>query len=74
MPRDPLTRGLDHHRTRFIELYDENGLQVRSDAEVVDFSKPGTHPTKKEEEFARIFNQEEPFINSLLHAGMHSVP
>jgi hypothetical protein len=73
VPRDPLTRGLDHYRTRFIELFDESGSQVRSDAEVVDFSKPRTHPTKKEEDFTRIFNQEEPFINLLLHAGMHSV-
>jgi len=72
--RDPLTRGIDHYRTRFIELSHGGDLQVRSDAEVVDFSKPRTHPTKKEEEFTRIFNQEQPFIDSLLHAGMHPVP
>jgi len=72
VPRNPLTRGLDHYRTRFIELFDEHGLELRSDAEVVDFTKPRTHPTKKEEDFTRIFNQEEPFIHSLLQAGMHS--
>jgi len=72
--RDPLTRGLDHYRTRFMALYIGNELQIRSDAEVVDFSKPRTHPTKKEEEFTRIFNQEQQFIDSLLRAGMHAAP
>jgi WD40 repeat protein len=74
VPRDPLTRGLDHYRTRFIALSYGGDFQVRSDAEVVDFSKPRTHPTKKEEEFTRIFNQEQEFIDSLLQAGMHFVP
>lgn len=74
IPRNPLTRGLDHYRTRFIALSVGGRLQVRSDAEVVDFSKPRTHPTKKEEEFSRIFNQEQQFIDSLLQAGMHAVP
>lgn len=72
VPRNPLTRGLDHYGTRFIELFDKGGLEVRSDAEVVDFSRPRARPTKKEEDFTRIFNQEEPFIHSLLQAGMHS--
>lgn len=74
IPRDPLTRGLDHYRTRFIALSVGGQLQIRSDAEVVDFSKPRTHPTEKEEEFTRIFNQEQQFIDSLLQAGMHAVP
>ena len=74
IPRNPLTRGLDHYRTRFIALSVGGQLQIRSDAEVVDFSKPRTHPTKKEEEFTRIFNQEQQFIDSLLQAGMHAVP
>jgi hypothetical protein len=65
---------LDHYRTRFIALSYGGDFQVRSDAEVVDFSKPRTHPTKKEEEFTRIFNQEQEFIDSLLQAGMHFVP
>jgi len=71
VPRNPLARRLDHYGTRFIELLDERGLEVRSDAEVVDFSKPITHPTKKEEDFSRIFKQEESFVNSLLRAGMN---
>jgi hypothetical protein len=74
VPRNPLTRGLDHYGTRFIELFDERGSELRSDADVVDFSKPVTHPTKKEEEFSRIFNEEQWFIDSLLHAGMHPLP
>ena len=74
IPREPLTRGLDHYRTRFIALSVAGELQVRSDAEVVDFSKPRTHPTKKEEEFTRVFNQEQQFIDSLLKAGMHVAP
>lgn len=74
IPREPLTRGLDHYRTRFIALSVAGELQVRSDAEVVDFSKPRTHPTKKEAEFTRIFNQEQQFIDSLLQSGMHAAP
>lgn len=74
IPREPLTRGLDHYRTRFIALSVGGELQVRSDAEVVVFSKPRTHPTRKEEEFKRIFNQEQQFIDSLLQAGMHVAP
>ncbi len=74
VPRNPLTRGLDHERTRFIELFSDDGLQIRTDAEVVDFSHPRTQPSKKEEDFARIFNQEEPFVSSLLHAGMQPGP
>lgn len=73
IPRDPLTRGLDHYRTRFIELSVAGGPQVRSDAAVVDFSKLRTHKTKKEEDFTRIFTQEEPFINSVLRSGMHPI-
>lgn len=72
VPRDPLTRETDHYRTRFIELSHGGDLQVRSDAEMIDFSR--THPTKKKEEFTRILNQEQWFIDFLLHAGMHPVP
>jgi hypothetical protein len=72
VPRDPLTRGLDHYGTRFIGLFNGVELQLRSDADVVDFSKPKTEPTRKEKEFGRILNQEQAFIDSLVHAGMHS--
>jgi hypothetical protein len=74
LPRDPLSRGLDHYRTRFVALSDGGDLQIRSDAEVVDFSKPRTHPTKKEEEFSRIFDGKHRLIESLLHAETHPVP
>ena len=72
VPRDPLTLGADHFRTRFIALFGENGLGVRSDVEEPDSSKSRTHPANKAKQFTRIFEQEEPFINSLLQAGMHS--
>jgi hypothetical protein len=55
-------------------LSDGGDLQIRSDAEVVDFSKPRTHPTKKEEEFSRIFDGKHRLIESLLHAETHPVP
>lgn len=72
VPRDPLTLGTDHYRTQFIELSNGGDLQVRSDAEVIDFSR--TYPTKKQEELRRIFNQEQWFIDFLLHAGMQPFP
>lgn len=74
VPRNPQTRGLDHERTRFIELFDHDVLEIRTDGEVVNLSHPRTQPTKKEEDFTRIFTQEEPFINSILHAGMQPAP
>jgi hypothetical protein len=72
IPRDPLTRGLDHYRTRFIAMSVADQLQIRSDAEVLDFSR--TRPTKKEEEFTGIFKREQQFIETLLRAGMHVAP
>lgn len=74
VPRDPLTEEVDHYRTRFIGLSSEGSVQLRSDAEFVDFSKPRAHPTKKKELFTHIFNQEQPFIDSLLHAGVRPLP
>jgi WD40 repeat protein len=73
VPRDPLTRGLDHYRTRFIALSVGGQLQIRSDAELADFSQPRRHASKKGE-FTRIFNQEQRFIDSLLRAGMQAAP
>jgi hypothetical protein len=70
LPKEPLTRGLDHYRTRFIGIASENILELRSDGEVVDFSKPIKHPTKKEEDFWRIFELEQSLIDSILRAGM----
>ena len=68
VPRDPLTEGADHYRIRFIELSKGGSVQVRSDA------SPSSQPTKKQEEFRRIFGEEEGFIDALLHAGMHPPP
>jgi len=72
VPRDPLTMGTDHFRTRFIELSQGGDLQIRSDARLIDFSSP--RPTKKQEEFWRIFDEEQGFVDALLHAGMHLAP
>ena len=68
LPRDPLTMGADHYRIRFIELSKDGNVQVRSDA------SPSSVPTKKQEEFRRIFGGEQAFIDALLHAGMHPPP
>jgi WD40 repeat protein len=74
VPRDPLTLGSDHFRIRFIELSHGGKSELRSDAELIDSSSPRSHPGKKKEEFTRIFNEEQEFIDSLLHAGMHPLP
>ena len=71
-PKEPTTRGLDHYRTRFIELSLDGVRHLRTDAEVVDFDRK--HPAKKEEDFRRIFRQEEPFISSILRAGRKLPP
>ena len=71
-PKEPTTRGLDHYRTRFIELSLDGVRHLRTDAEVVDFGRK--HPTKKEEDFRGIFRQEEPFISSILRAGRNYRP
>lgn len=69
IPQNPLTIGADHYRTRFIELTNNGMPELRSDAESFELLMKGG-PAKKREAFSRIFNQEESFINSLLHAGM----
>jgi len=70
IPKLPITLGLDHYRTRFIELSDEGKSELRSDGEVVDFSKVSKYPTRKQKDFRRIFESEGTFLSSLLHAGM----
>lgn len=72
IPKEPLTRALAHFRTRFIELSVNGVSELRSDAEAVDLSKSINSLTKKEENFSRIFGQEELFINLLLHAGLRA--
>ncbi len=73
IPRLPITLGLDHYRTRFIELSVEGKAELRSDGEVVDFSKVSKYPTQKQKDFRRIFESEGTFLTSLLHAGMAPV-
>jgi hypothetical protein len=70
IPAEPLTRNLAHYRTRFIELTTGGAAQLRSDAESVDLSQPFKGPTRKAQDFSRIFEREERFINSLLKAGL----
>jgi WD40 repeat protein len=72
IPEEPATRGLDHYRTRFIELSINGVRHLRTDAEVVDFARK--RPAKKEEDFRRIFDQEEPFVSSILRAGSKLSP
>ncbi len=70
VPKNPVTSGTDHYRTRFIELVVDGTSELRSDGELVDFSKTGKYPTQKQKGFRLIFEGEEEFLNSLLHAGM----
>jgi hypothetical protein len=72
IPRDPLTMGTDHFRTRFIQLSQGGSLEIRSDARLIDFSTP--KPTKKQEEFWRVFDDERGFVDALIHAGMRPAP
>lgn len=67
--KDPLTLGLDHYGTRFIELRINGVPELRTDADDISVLMKGG-PAKKREAFSRIFKQEEAFINSLLSAGM----
>jgi WD40 repeat protein len=67
--RDPLTLGADHYGTAFVELTTNGVSELRSDADDIGVLLKGG-PAKKREAFSRIFNQEKPFIDSLLHSGM----
>ena len=65
LPKDPLTLGTDHYRTRFIEIA-LNGVQdLRTDAENIELLLKGG-PAKKREAFSAFYTKEEPFILSLL--------
>lgn len=70
VPKNPVTSGTDHYRTRFIELVADGTSELRSDGELVDFSKTDKYPTRKQMDFRRIFEGEEELLNRLLHAGM----
>ncbi|MDT5157974.1 MAG: hypothetical protein QOH51_2331 [Acidobacteriota bacterium] len=69
VPKEPLTLGADHYRTRFIGLGSGGAPELRSDADSIEVLLKGG-PAKKREAFSRIFSQEEQFINSLLRAGL----
>jgi WD40 repeat protein len=69
IPKEPLVLGADHYRTRFMELALDGVSELRSDADSIEVLLKGG-PAKKREAFSRVFSQEEPFINSLMHAGM----
>jgi WD40 repeat protein len=70
VPKEPLTLGASHFRTRFIELESGGGPELRSDADSVEVLLKGG-PAKKREAFTRVFELEEQFINSLLKAGLN---
>ena len=67
--KEPLTRGLDHFRTRFIALAVSGNLEIRSDGEKIDEAYLQRAPTQKEQEFARIFERQKPLIDAILNAG-----
>jgi hypothetical protein len=67
--KDPLTLGADHYGTGFIEVTLNGVRELRSDADDIAVLLKGG-PAKKREAFSRIFAQEKPFIDSILHAGM----
>jgi hypothetical protein len=68
----PLTRQYPHFRTRFIRLNTNGVSELRTDAEVVDFSNPVNHPTKKEAEFDGLFMQYESFLDILRNSSFES--
>ncbi len=70
VPKTPTAPGTDHYRTLFIELSVNGVAELRSDAEVIDFSKPDRYPTQKQKDFRRIFEAEGLFLDSLLKSGM----
>lgn len=69
IPKEPLTLGADHYRTRFIEIKLEGGTELRSDADSIEVLLRGG-PARKREAFSRIFDKEEAFLKLLLSAGM----
>lgn len=67
--KEPLTLGVDHYGTGFIEVTLNGVPELRSDADDIAVLLKGG-PAKKREAFSRIFGQEKPFIDSILNAGM----
>lgn len=68
VPVNPLTLGVDHYRTRFIEMTADGVPELRSDADSIEILLKGG-PAKKREAFKRVYEREEQFVNSLVHAG-----
>lgn len=71
VPKEPLTLGASHYRTRFIELVSGGAPELRSDADSIEVLLKGG-PAKKREAFSRVFDLEQQFINSLLRAGLNA--
>lgn len=69
IPINPLTLGVDHYSTAFIEVTLNGVPELRSDADDVGVLLNGG-PAKKREAFSRLFAQEQTFMDSILHAGM----
>ncbi len=69
LPTQPLAPQTAHFRVRFIELMSDGVREVRTDADSFEALLKG-EPAKKREAFSRIFDGEESFLNSLLHAGL----
>jgi WD40 repeat protein len=67
--KDPLTLGVDHYGTGFIELKISGVTELRTDADDIAVLLNGG-AAKKRQAFTRIFKRERAFIDSLLSAGM----
>lgn len=63
----------DHYRTRYVELTSDGAGELRSDADSIEVLFRGG-PAKKREAFSRVFDREEQFLTTLLHAGTKLPP
>lgn len=65
IPKEPLTLGASHFRTRFITISDGGKEHPRSDADDIQALLDGK-PAKKREAFNALYLKEQAFINSLI--------
>jgi hypothetical protein len=68
IPKDPLTLGASHYRTRFIILSEGSKEHPRSDADDIGVLLSGG-PAKKREAFNALYLKEQPFIELLITGG-----
>ena len=68
IPRDPLTLGASHYRTRFITISQGGKEHPRSDADDIGVLLSGG-PAKKREAFNALYLKEQPFIELLITGG-----